>query len=128
MHTESQLVFVCHVFGPFLQRIEQEKPPVVATIGILLYEMLEEVDKCHGPAPLKYMDTFCDLLYHIKYIYVGNVIRNESEVIIKRLRPELQKRLRFITHLNIDDKLSLQGKWWKLDCKAHWILRKMLSI
>jgi len=41
--------------------------------------------------------------YHIKYIHVGNIIKNESEAIIKRLRPLLQMRLRFITHLNLED-------------------------
>ena len=102
--TEHQLVFLCHVFGPFLQRIEQEKPNAVAGIAILLYEMLEKVDKQHGQAPLEYMDPICDFLYHIKYIHVGNIIKNESEAIIKRLRPALQMRLRFISHLNIEDK------------------------
>lgn len=106
VRTEAQLVLVCHVFGPFLQRIEMEKPNAIAAIAVLLYEMLEEVDKFNGSQPLKYMDTICDFLYHIKYIYVGNVIKNESEAIIKRLRPELQKRLRFVTHLNIEDKLG----------------------
>lgn len=98
------MVFLCHVFGPFLQRIEQEKPNAVAGIAILLYEMLEVVDKQHGPAPLEYLDPICDFLYHIKYIHVGNIIKNESEAIIKRLRPALQMRLRFISHLNIEDK------------------------
>ncbi|XP_037947513.1 mediator of RNA polymerase II transcription subunit 23-like [Teleopsis dalmanni] len=101
--TEHQLIFLCHVFGPFLQRIEQEKPNAVAGIAILLYELLEVVDKQHGPNNLEYMDPICDFLYHIKYIYVGNFIKNESEAIIKRLRPTLQLRLRFITHLNLED-------------------------
>uniref|UniRef100_A0A1B0GBY7 Mediator of RNA polymerase II transcription subunit 23 n=1 Tax=Glossina morsitans morsitans TaxID=37546 RepID=A0A1B0GBY7_GLOMM len=104
VHTESQLVFLYHVFGPFLQHIEQEKPNAVTGIAILLYEMLEVVDKHDGPTPLEYMDPICDLLYHIKYIHVGNIIKNESEAIIKRLRPVLQKCLRFVTYLNIKDK------------------------
>ncbi|XP_053964046.1 mediator of RNA polymerase II transcription subunit 23 [Anastrepha ludens] len=103
VRTEQQLVFLCHVFGPFLQRIDLEKPNTVAGIAIMIYEMLDVVDKAHGPAPLEYIDTICDFLYHIKYIHVGNVIKNESEVIIKRLRPALQLRLRFITRLNIED-------------------------
>ncbi|XP_061399738.1 mediator of RNA polymerase II transcription subunit 23 [Musca vetustissima] len=104
VRTEHQLIFLCHVFGPFLQRLEQEKLNGVAGIAILLYEMLEVVDKQHGPAPLEYLDPICDFLYYIKYIHVGNIIKNESEAIIKRLRPALQMRLRFISHLNIDDK------------------------
>uniref|UniRef100_A0A1A9V0T1 Uncharacterized protein n=1 Tax=Glossina austeni TaxID=7395 RepID=A0A1A9V0T1_GLOAU len=38
VHTESQLVFLCH----------QDKPNAVTGIAILLYEMLEVVDKHHG--------------------------------------------------------------------------------
>lgn len=123
VRTEQQLIYLCHVFGPFLQRIDLEKPNTVAGIAIMIYEMLDVVDKAQGP--LEYIDTICDFLYvvdfvvvvvfhclffykfsssyHIKYIHVGNVIKNESEVIIKRLRPALQLRLRFITRLNIED-------------------------
>lgn len=60
--TEHQLIFLCHIFGPFLQRIDQEKPNAVAEIAVLLYELLEIVDKNHGPQPLEYMDPICDFL------------------------------------------------------------------
>lgn len=103
VQNEHQLVFVCHIFGPFLQRLESEKSNAVAEIGVLLYEMLEVVDKNHGPKNLDYMDPICDFLYHIKYIHVGNIIKNESEAIIKRLRPALQMRLRFISHFNVEE-------------------------
>lgn len=43
------------------------------------------------------------LRYHIKYMYVGDLLKNETETIIRRLRPALQMRLRFITHLNIEE-------------------------
>lgn len=62
VQNEHQLVFVCHIFGPFLQRLESEKSNAVAEIGVLLYEMLEVVDKNHGPKNLDYMDPICDFL------------------------------------------------------------------
>lgn len=40
--------------------------------------------------------------YHIKYMFVGDILKVGSETIIRRLRPALQMRLRFITHLNVD--------------------------
>lgn len=49
------------------------------------------------------MDPICDLLYHIKYMFVGDVMKNEVEGIIRRLRPALQMRLRFIAHLSIEE-------------------------
>lgn len=52
---------------------------------------------------LQHIAIYLFFRYHIKYIHVGNIIKNESEAIIKRLRPLLQMRLRFITHLNLED-------------------------
>lgn len=41
--------------------------------------------------------------YHIKYMFVGDMLKNESETVIRKLRPALQMRLRFITHLNVEE-------------------------
>lgn len=90
-------------------RLDQERPRVGYDLTNLLYEMLEQVDKNHGPAPLKYMDSICDLLYHIKYMFVGDMLKVETEVIIRKLRPELQMRLRFISHLSVDE-ISASGQ------------------
>lgn len=59
---EQQLIYLCHLFGPFMMRLDQEKPRVGYEITTLLYEMLEQVDKNHGAKPMKYMDSICDLL------------------------------------------------------------------
>lgn len=39
--------------------------------------------------------------YHIKYQYVGNLMKSEVEGIVCRLRLPLQKKLRFITQLSL---------------------------
>lgn len=62
VHTEEQLIYICHLFGPFILRLDQERPRVGYEIITLLYELLEQVDKKHGPKALKYMDPICDLL------------------------------------------------------------------
>lgn len=36
-------------------------------------------------------------------MFVGDMLKVESETIIRKLRPALQMRLRFITHLNVDE-------------------------
>lgn len=103
VQNEYQLIYVCHLFGPFMLRLDQERPKVGYELTTLLYELLEQVDKNLGPSnPLKFMDPICDLLYHIKYMFVGDMLKGESETIIRRLRPALQMRLRFITHLNVE--------------------------
>ncbi|GAB0092218.1 Mediator of RNA polymerase II transcription subunit 23 [Sergentomyia squamirostris] len=101
--TEHQLIYMCHLVGPFLQRLDYERPRQVAEITAILYELVEKVDKSQPNAPLLYMDSICDLLYHIKYMFVGDKMKIELEAIIRRLRPNLQKRLRFITRMNVEE-------------------------
>lgn len=36
-------------------------------------------------------------------MFVGDRLKSELEMIIRRFRPALQMRLRFITHLNIEE-------------------------
>ena len=42
------------------------------------------------------MESICDLLYHVKYQFTGDSIRQDVERIEKELSPALQLRLRFI--------------------------------
>lgn len=97
IRTEYQLLYLCHLVGPFLQRFNT----AIMELTLTLYELLAQVDKAQEH--LSYMDPICDLLYHIKYMFVGDVMKNELEAIIKRLRPALRMRLRFIAHLNMDE-------------------------
>lgn len=99
--TEEQFLFLCHLVGPFLQRFNTERHRCVMDLTSDIYTSLEQVDK--NVANLKHMDSICDLLYHIKYMFVGDFMKNEVETIIRRLRPALQIRLRFIAHLNIEE-------------------------
>lgn len=41
-------------------------------------------------------------------MFVGDMTKNEVECVIRRLRPALQMRLRFIAHINIDE---IQSSW-----------------
>ena len=99
--SEEQLIFACHLIGPTLARFNVERPRCIVDLSVSLYEMLEQVDRAQ--TQLKYMDPVCDLLYHIKYMFVGDMMKTDVECIIRRLRPALQMRLRFIAHLNIEE-------------------------
>ncbi|XP_034947212.1 mediator of RNA polymerase II transcription subunit 23 [Chelonus insularis] len=101
VNSEEQLIFACHLIGPTLARFNVERPRCVVELSVSLYEMLEQVDRTQST--LKYMDPVCDLLYHIKYMFVGDMMKTDVECIIRRLRPALQMRLRFIAHLNIEE-------------------------
>ncbi len=47
----------------------------VFQIGVAFYEMLQAVDQhCQH---LSYMDPICDFLYHIKYMYTGDSVKEQ---------------------------------------------------
>ncbi|XP_036942158.1 mediator of RNA polymerase II transcription subunit 23 isoform X1 [Acanthopagrus latus] len=105
VQTEFQLLYVYHLVGPFLQRFQQERTRCMLEIGVAFYEMLQAVDQ-HSQH-LSYMDPICDFLYHIKYMYTGDSVKEQVEKIIMTLRPAMKLRLRFITHSSIVETSSL---------------------
>ncbi|XP_044767025.1 mediator of RNA polymerase II transcription subunit 23 [Coccinella septempunctata] len=99
--SEEQLLFVCHLVGPFLQRFSMA---VVVELTNTLYELLAQVD--NSQKELKYMDPVCDLLYHIKYMFVGDMMKEELVTVVRKMRQPLQVRLRFIAHLTKEEVTS----------------------
>ncbi|KAL5016931.1 hypothetical protein ScPMuIL_006520 [Solemya velum] len=99
--TEEQYLFICHLVGPFLQRFHSERTRCLLDLTVELYEILVIVDK--SCKELHYIDPITDFLYHIKYMFVGDGVKTEVEKLIRNLRPALQLRLRFISHINVDE-------------------------
>ena len=95
VHSEPQFLFLCHLVGPFLPRFNV----AVVDLTVKLYDLLAQVDQAQNE--LKFMDPICDLLYHIKYMFVGDTLKKDLEGVIRRFRPALQKRLRFIVNLEM---------------------------
>lgn len=50
---------------------------------------------------LKYEDAICDLLYHMKYMYVGDFVKNEAEQAIQKLSPTMREKLKYISHTQV---------------------------
>ena len=70
VETEEQMMFVFHLVGPFLQRLHADRfMRVLFELTVQLYELLLRVDR--RVTHLKYIDSTCDLLYHIKYQFTG---------------------------------------------------------
>ncbi|ELW69423.1 Mediator of RNA polymerase II transcription subunit 23 [Tupaia chinensis] len=76
--TEFQLLYVYHLVGPFLQRFQQERTRCMIEIGVAFYDMLLNVDQCS--THLNYMDPICDFLYHMKYMFTGDSIKEQIGV------------------------------------------------
>jgi len=100
IRTEEQFLFICHIIAPFLHRLNIERTRVVIDLTKELYSLLEVVDKTCDH--LRFIDPICDLLYHIKYMFIGDCAKADIEARIRNLRPALQMRLRFMTHLNVE--------------------------
>ncbi|KAL7298235.1 mediator of RNA polymerase II transcription subunit 23 [Trichogramma pretiosum] len=101
VNNEEQLIFACHLIGPTLTRLNCERPKSLTDLTLILYGMLEQVNR--SQSHLVQMDPVCDLFYHIKYMFVGDSLKNELDNIIRKLRPALQLRLRFINYTNVDE-------------------------
>ncbi|KHJ47756.1 hypothetical protein D918_01913 [Trichuris suis] len=98
--TETQFLYVCHLTAPLLLRLSQERSKCCYDVGIAVYEMLYNVDK--QVAELQYEDLICDFLYHIKYMFLGDSMRHETDRVISQLRPSLQRKLRYIGFMQSD--------------------------
>lgn len=111
--TEYQLLYLHHILGPFLQRLD---PKDVIEITKIYYDLLELVDKNKSQKnePMKYMDPICDMLYHIKYMFVGDSMKADLEPVILRLSNPLRSRLRFVTRLNVEGMIKAE----KIDLSA----------
>lgn len=102
VRTETQFLFVCHLIGPFMQRWHAEKVKHIMDVATDIYEMLLAVDRS-SLEELEHENVIVDLLYHMKYMFVGDGIKPETDRIIGQLRPSLQLKLRFISHQHLAD-------------------------
>lgn len=53
-------------------------------IGVAFYEMLQAVD--HHSNHLAYMDPICDFLYHIKYMFTGDSVKDQVHTQMSSVR------------------------------------------
>ncbi|KAL5478126.1 hypothetical protein EMCRGX_G025007 [Ephydatia muelleri] len=95
VQNEMQLLFVCHLVGPVLNRLNTERPKALLEVVLELYHMLQAVDTQQG-GQMQCSDTICDFLYHIKYMHIGDQIREEVEKVVSSLQLPLKLRLRFL--------------------------------
>ena len=95
VQTEHHLIFMLQLIYPLTARIFLEKRRFFLSLVQIIYSFVKQVD-AHNDN-LFYADTICDVLYHIKYVYLGNVNKEEIDKIVSSLQPPLQARLRFLT-------------------------------
>uniref|UniRef100_A0A8R1TXR6 Mediator of RNA polymerase II transcription subunit 23 n=1 Tax=Onchocerca volvulus TaxID=6282 RepID=A0A8R1TXR6_ONCVO len=108
--TEAQLIFVLRLVVPILQRFydAKERSKQIQDLAVDVYKMTVKVNERVGV--LKYEDSICDFLYHMKYMYVGDFVKNEAEQAIQRLSPSMRDKLKYISHTQINATVDLPHK------------------
>uniref|UniRef100_A0A1I7VYP1 Mediator of RNA polymerase II transcription subunit 23 n=1 Tax=Loa loa TaxID=7209 RepID=A0A1I7VYP1_LOALO len=108
--TEAQLIFVLRLVVPILQRFydAKERSKQIQDLAVDVYKMTVKVNERAGI--LKYEDSICDFLYHMKYMYVGDFVKNEAEQAIQRLSPSMRDKLKYISHTQINATIDLPHK------------------
>uniref|UniRef100_A0A1I8EUD0 Mediator of RNA polymerase II transcription subunit 23 n=1 Tax=Wuchereria bancrofti TaxID=6293 RepID=A0A1I8EUD0_WUCBA len=108
--TEAQLIFVLRLVVPILQRFydAKERSKQIQDLAVDVYKMTVKVNERVGV--LKYEDSICDFLYHMKYMYVGDFVKNEAEQAIQRLSPSMRNKLKYISHTQINATIDLPHK------------------
>lgn len=105
---EAQLIYMLRLVVPFLQRFNDQRDRfndqrdrtkqvmdvsyicrtlflfndnvVCLQLVVDIYHMLARVNDAIGE--FQYSDSLCDLLYHLKYMFVGDVVKNEADRLI----------------------------------------------
>ncbi|TPP57975.1 hypothetical protein FGIG_02996 [Fasciola gigantica] len=119
LSNEAQLLMAFYLVAPLMGSLHSERPAKLIELTAQLYRAVAQVDAIlslkgkDGSAntdhnvdadpkpkqtgvPLVHVDTIADLLYHIKYMYVGNGVLDQVQPLLPKLRPNLRKRLKFI--------------------------------
>ena len=95
VETENHLIFILQLIYPLSVRLFIEKRRLFPSLVSIIYNFVKQVDA--RTENLVYADTICDVLYHIKYVYLGNINKEDIDKTVSSLRPPLQARLRFLT-------------------------------
>ncbi|XP_047129297.1 mediator of RNA polymerase II transcription subunit 23 isoform X1 [Hydra vulgaris] len=101
IHNETQLLFVFCMFGPFLQRFQEERSGTLFEIAKEFYYLLEQV--CRNCVSLVFVDLIADFLYHIKYMFAGDHLRDAVESTLHSFHPSLQNKLKFMVFPKKED-------------------------
>ncbi|CAF4083235.1 unnamed protein product, partial [Rotaria magnacalcarata] len=106
---ENQLLLAFQLIGPFLQRIQTESTKLLLEFVIVPYDLIARVDT-HQQSFVN-VDTIANFLYHIKYIVVGDAIRDRIETVVSNLHCEkLRSRLHFLcAKTDVSSSMHVQG-------------------
>ncbi|GMT00386.1 hypothetical protein PENTCL1PPCAC_22560, partial [Pristionchus entomophagus] len=94
--TEKDLFLALHILIPLLQRIADAKEKIhidrCFRMVLLIYRLLQKI----AVNKITKEDAICDLLYHFKYVFVGDSVKKDINEIIDSMSASLKRKLKFI--------------------------------
>jgi len=110
IETETQLLYVLCLYGPFIQRFQSENQQHRCLFEICseFYLIIEQVSR-NCQTPLVFVDVMSDFLYHIKYMFVGDNLRGVISNTMDNFHESLQKKLKFMVSPATTTPLAASG-------------------
>ncbi|VDK22780.1 unnamed protein product [Taenia asiatica] len=97
VNNEAKLLMAFSMITPPMKALSNDKSTIV-DLTVSLYKAVQQVDEALAAkgVPLYHVNTIADLLYHIKYTYVGKAVQDEVQGLLSKMRPHLQTCLKFV--------------------------------
>uniref|UniRef100_A0A0K0F4Y7 Mediator of RNA polymerase II transcription subunit 23 n=1 Tax=Strongyloides venezuelensis TaxID=75913 RepID=A0A0K0F4Y7_STRVS len=95
---ESQLLYTARIILPFIVKMSEArdkfKKDETIKCTIALYDMISKI--CgNTETPIVYKSLICDIMYFIKYMFIGDVVKEKAEDVIKKMPKHMQELMKF---------------------------------
>lgn len=95
---ESQLLYAARIILPFIVKMSEArdkfKKDETTKCTIALYEMIGKI--CSNTEnQIVYKSLICDIMYFIKYMFIGDVVKEKAEDVIKKMPSDMQELMKF---------------------------------
>lgn len=95
VNKEEQFLYICHLIGPCLHRLHDERTRVLRHLIEEMYHILEKaLRNCNNK--LQHMEIITDILYYYKYKFIGNDMDDTINKVMPNLPQCLQEKLKFV--------------------------------
>ncbi|PAV57811.1 hypothetical protein WR25_20143 [Diploscapter pachys] len=110
--TENGLWYVLRLAMPLLQRCQDTRDrhkQIFDIFNVARQLMNKLAELSEAGVEFVHQNEICDLLYHLKYTFIGDFLRRDAEASFSRLNPKMRERLKFFTSLQSSSSSSTAG-------------------
>ncbi|CEF67715.1 Mediator of RNA polymerase II transcription subunit 23 [Strongyloides ratti] len=95
---ESQLLYAARIILPFIVKMSEAKEKFKKDETIrctsALYDMIGNICS-NTETQVVYKSVLCDIMYFIKYMFIGDVLKEKAEDVIKKMPNDMQELMKF---------------------------------